>query len=177
MCLLRIPCAPRVWSQKSWCKGNQDSGSAISIKIISFQRDPNEDIFLKDAWAPSTQHGTAGKLLLSYCLSSSGTAPGLLGCSGTLGSNTQYSGGEVAAAALRDGGCMLADPPEQEKGKCFLVCGLRSPAELKSVWPFAVVSNVRLCHPRTELRLSFLETAGDLPLEMPFFALDFAMIL
>lgn len=112
-----------------------------------------------------------------HSLSSSGTAHGLLGCSGTLGSNTQYSGGAVAAAALGDGGCTLADPPEQERGKCFLVCGLRSPAKLKSVWRFAVVSNARLCHPRTELRLSFLETAGDLPLEMPFFALDFAMIL
>lgn len=70
----------------------------------------------------------------------------------------------------------LSRPPEQEKGKSFLVCGLRSPTKLKSVWSFAIVSNARLCQPKTELRLSFLETAGDLPLEMPFFALDFAMI-
>lgn len=78
------------------------------------------------------------------------------------------------AALLGHGECVSADPWARKR-EIFASLWAQGPAVLQSCgpllwWPMHFFAT------QTELRLSFLETAGDLPWEMPFFDLDFAMI-
>lgn len=70
---------------------------------------------------------------------------------------------------------MLADPQSEEMENVSQSVGS---GVLKNSSPFGplLLCPIPVFATQTQLRLSFPEAAGDLPLEMPFLALDFAMI-